>query len=73
VSTRKEGEKLLSVQEVATRLDVTPHAVRAMIKRGAFPRAEQIGKVYVIPEGDLAGVTVSKAGRPRKSRKDNEQ
>ena len=69
VKTRKgdlygiERMKLLTTQEAADRLDVTPARIRAMILAGRLP-AEKFGHVHMIKEEDLALVADRKPGRP---------
>jgi excisionase family DNA binding protein len=59
------SENLLSTNEVATKLGVTPIRVRAMIRAGRLP-AQKIGRDYVLRESDLALVENRKPGRPPK-------
>jgi excisionase family DNA binding protein len=59
--------KLLSTEEVAERLKLSPRRVRAMITSKQLD-AVKIGKYYAIPESALSGVKVyGKAGRPKKA------
>ena len=55
--------KLLSTNEVAERLNVTPQRVRAMIAAGRLP-AQKVGRDHLIEETDLALVADRKPGRP---------
>ncbi|MBA3631492.1 MAG: helix-turn-helix domain-containing protein [Acidobacteria bacterium] len=56
---------LLTTNEAAKRLHVTPIRVRQMIREGKI-KAKQIGRDYVIEESSLTAVkTYGKAGRPR--------
>lgn len=59
--------KLLSTEEAAARLGLSPRRVRALIDSKKID-AVKIGKYYAIPESELERVTVhGKAGRPRKA------
>ena len=56
---------LLTTNEAAKRLHVTPIRVRQMIREGKI-EAKQIGRDYVIEESSLESVkTYGKAGRPK--------
>ncbi|MDQ3129264.1 MAG: helix-turn-helix domain-containing protein, partial [Acidobacteriota bacterium] len=58
--------ELLTTNEAAKRLHVTPIRVRQMIREGKI-EAKQVGRDYVIEESSLASVkTYGKAGRPAK-------
>lgn len=60
--------ELLTTNEAAKRLNVTPIRVRQMIREGKI-EAKQIGRDYVIEESSLASVkTYGKAGRPKQSK-----
>jgi len=64
--------ELLTTNEAAKRLRVTPIRVRQMIREGKIA-ARQIGRDYVIEESSLETVkTYGKAGRP-KNTADNEK
>ena len=60
--------KLLSVREVAERLDVAPSTVRIWRLAGRFPNAQaketERGLVWYIPESDLEGFEKRRPGRP---------
>ncbi len=56
---------LLSTNEVAEKLGVTPIRIRAMIRAGRLP-AQKIGRDYIIKESDLKLVEDRKPGRPPK-------
>jgi len=57
------NDQLLTTEEVAARLEVTPGRVRAMISAGRLP-AQQFGRVYLVKAGDLKLVADRKVGRP---------
>lgn len=58
---------LLTTNEAAKRLHVTPIRVRQMIREGKID-AKQVGRDYVIEESSLRSVkTYGKAGRPKKT------
>lgn len=58
---------LLTTNEAAKRLRVTPSRIRQMIREGKI-EARQIGRDYVIAESSLESVkTYGKAGRPKKT------
>ncbi|MGI8467965.1 MAG: helix-turn-helix domain-containing protein [Pyrinomonadaceae bacterium] len=58
--------ELLTTNEAAKILSVTPIRVRQMIREGKI-EAKQVGRDYVIEESSLASVkTYGKAGRPTK-------
>jgi excisionase family DNA binding protein len=59
--------KLLTTNEVATRLGVTVKRVQAMIRDGRLP-AEKMGRDYFIKEDDLKLVADRKPGRPSKAK-----
>jgi len=56
--------RLLTTDEAAARLSVTPRRVRAMIQSGRLP-ARRHGRAWIIFERDLAAVRDRKPGRPR--------
>lgn len=65
----KRAMKLLTTNEAAEKLGVSPRRVRALIAEGTL-RAHQLGREYAIEEGALAHVTVyCKPGRPPKAEK----
>ncbi len=57
---------MLTTDEAATRLEVTPARVRQMIIAGRLP-AQRFGRSHMILESDLALVEGRKTGRPPKS------
>jgi excisionase family DNA binding protein len=57
---------LLSTADVAGRLDVDDSTVRLWCRQGRFPSAQQVGRDWVIPEGDLKNFTAPTMGRPPK-------
>lgn len=61
--------RLLTVREVAERLDVAPSTVRIWRIAGRFPNAQAEetprGRVWYIPESDLHGFEKRGPGRPR--------
>lgn len=60
--------KLLTVREVAERLDVAPSTVRIWRIAGRFPNAQAEetarGRVWYIPKSDLEGFEKRGPGRP---------
>ncbi len=56
---------MLTTEETATRLEVTPARVRQMIIAGRLP-AQRFGRSHMILESDLALVAGRTAGRPPK-------
>lgn len=64
---------LLTTNEAAKRLQVSPIRIRQMIREGKI-EAKQIGRDYVIAESSLESVkTYGKAGRPRKTEDNGEK
>ncbi|MGI8542158.1 MAG: helix-turn-helix domain-containing protein [Aridibacter sp.] len=59
------SDNLLSTNQAAEILGVTPIRVRALIRDKRLP-AQKIGRDYVIKESDLKLVKVRKPGRPPK-------
>ncbi len=59
------SERLLTTEETAARLEVTPARVRQMIIAGRLP-AQRFGRSHMILESDLATVEDRKPGRPPK-------
>jgi len=57
--------RYLPVKEVATRLDVTPRRVQALIKQGRL-KAVKVSGVWLITPEDLAALKILKSGRPKK-------
>lgn len=57
--------KLLTVSDVAEHLKITPHGVRALIRKGNL-KAEMLGRDYVIRESDLKTMKRPGMGRPKK-------
>lgn len=58
--------KLLSTEEAAERLNLSPRRIRALITNNQLD-AVKIGKYYAIPETELERVKVyGKPGRPKK-------
>ncbi len=64
------NEKYLKASEVAKKLGVKHVTVRAWLSRNLFPNAKLeetiLGKVWLIPEGDLKDFRLPKTGRPPK-------
>jgi len=57
------NDQLLTTDEAASRLGVTPVRVRAMIAAGRLP-ASKFGHVHMIKAADLKLVANRKPGRP---------
>jgi excisionase family DNA binding protein len=57
--------KLLTVGDVAEMLRITPHGVRAMIRKGTL-KAEMIGRDYLIKESDFKNMKRPGKGRPKR-------
>ena len=60
------SDKLLTTNQAAEQLNVTPIRIRAMIRDGRL-KAEKMGRDYVIKESALEFVRNRKPGRPPKS------
>jgi excisionase family DNA binding protein len=61
--------RLISTNEAAGKLGISPMRVRQLIRDGKLP-ATKIGRDYVIDPADLAGVkTYGRSGRPPKTAK----
>ena len=60
--------KLITTNEAAERLGVTPVRVRALITAGRLP-AQKMGRDYFIEESDLRLVENRTPGRPSKAEK----
>jgi len=57
--------KLLTVGDVAEMLRITPHGVRAMIRKGTL-KAQKVGRDYLIKESDFRNMQRPGKGRPKK-------
>jgi len=57
--------RLLTVGEVAEMLQITPHGVRAMIRKGTL-KAQKVGRDYLIKESDFRNMQRPGKGRPKK-------
>lgn len=61
---------MLTVREVAERLGAAVVSVRVWANKGKFPGAKKeetpAGDYWLIPETDLKGFNMGKAGRPQK-------
>ena len=69
--TRKKEPRMLTIREVAEKLNASPRAIRLWAKNGRFAGAELIeppaGLPYwMIPEASLEGIENKGPGRPRK-------
>lgn len=60
------NDQLLTTDEAATRLGVSPVRVRALIKAGRLP-AGKFGHIHMIKAADLKLVADRKVGRPPKA------
>lgn len=60
------SDKLLTTSDVAARYDVDTTTVRLWCRQGRFPKAQQVGRDWVIPENDLKNFVKPTMGRPRK-------
>lgn len=62
----KKGKKMLSVREVAEKLDVPVSSVRVWVWKGRFPGAKKevtpLGEYWEIPEDALEGFELGKPG-----------
>jgi len=71
---KKQGaEKMLSVLEVAEKLNKTPSSIRIWAAQGRFPGAQRIepehGVPYwLIPQSDVDSFEVRGVGRPAKAK-----
>jgi excisionase family DNA binding protein len=67
---KREPEKMLSVKEVAIRLNRPAPTVRLWVKQGRFKNAKLessvAGSFWLIPESDLSQFTEPERGRPLK-------
>lgn len=61
-------DDLMSVTDVARMLDVTPHAVRALIARGVLP-ARKLSTVWIVRLADVRTYQQRIAGKQRPGRK----
>jgi excisionase family DNA binding protein len=59
---------MLTTEQAADRLGVTPARVRVLIREGRLP-AQSFGRAHMINEDDLKLVEDRKPGRPRKAAK----
>jgi excisionase family DNA binding protein len=57
---------MLTTEQAADRLGVTPARVRVLIREGRLP-AQSFGRAHMINENDLKLVEERKPGRPRKA------
>lgn len=57
---------MLTTEQAADRLGVTPARVRVLIREGRLP-AQSFGRAHMISEADLKLVEDRKPGRPRKA------
>lgn len=56
---------MLTTEQAADRLGITPARVRVLIREGRLP-AQSFGRAHMIDEGDLKLVEDRKPGRPPK-------
>jgi hypothetical protein len=67
---KSTGAKMLTVREVAEKIDANPGTVRMWCINKTFPNAVQEetlrGPVWLIPESDLKGFEKRGPGRPPK-------
>lgn len=56
---------MLTTEQAAERLGITPARVRVLIREGRLP-AQSFGRAHMIREEDLKLVADRKPGRPRK-------
>lgn len=59
--------KLLSTNEAAEQLKISPIRIRQLIREGRLP-AQKVGRDYVIAESDLKLVEDRPTGRPTKEK-----
>ena len=64
--------KMLTTEETAERLGVTPARVRAMILAGRLP-ADKFGRAHMIHEDNLKLVEDRKPGRPPKTKAETDK
>lgn len=61
---------MLTVREAAEKLGAAASSVRLWVRTGRFPGAKleetPVGSYWLIPETDLEGFSIGKAGRPPK-------
>jgi excisionase family DNA binding protein len=58
----RDGERLLTVQEVARILGCSQQYVRQLLRQGRLP-GQKVGRDWVIPEGAVEGLQ-ARRGRP---------
>jgi excisionase family DNA binding protein len=61
---------MLTTEQAADRLGVTPARVRVLIREGRLP-AQSFGRAHMISEDDLKLVEDRKPGRPPKTKDDD--
>jgi excisionase family DNA binding protein len=68
---RKREPKMLTVREAAEKLGAAESSVRLWVRTGRFPGAKleetPVGSYWLIPDTDLEGFSMGKAGRPPKA------
>ena len=64
--TNEQGERLLTVNEVADELGLGAHRVREFVRAGRLVGVVKLGRDWMIPESSLDAVRERKTGRPRK-------
>ncbi len=57
---------MLTTEQAAEQLGITPARVRVLIREGRLP-AQNFGRAYMISEVDLKLIENRKPGRPRKT------
>jgi hypothetical protein len=72
---KNKGEKMLSIQEVASHLNKPPSSIRIWAAKGRFPGAERIEPEYgvpywLIPKSAVEGFEARSVGRPAKPKAD---
>jgi hypothetical protein len=76
---KKKGvEKMMSVQEVAAKLNKPPSSIRIWAAKGRFPGAERVEPEYgvpywLIPQSAVDNFEARRVGRPPKQEAENKR
>jgi hypothetical protein len=76
MAKKKGVEKMLSVQEVASKLNKPPSSIRIWAAKGRFPGAERVEPEYgvpywLIPQSSVDSFEARAVGRPPKPKAEN--
>lgn len=68
---------MLTVREAAERIGAAESSVRLWVRSGRFPGAKleetPVGSYWMIPDTDLEGFSMGKAGRPPKPKAESKK